>query len=187
MTAKTSARAVARPGQIRVPISSLSRAQKLSAAALSKHDPVRPQGGVGKTSVAAGTAQALAESGHRTLLIDFDPQGHLTVPLGHKMLDIDNPSLAKHRLSEAKGELQDLLVPIKGATSRITSGCCRHARTPSFSMLSCPLAATSESRRRHLRGPLSSWRRSSTSSSSTVLPVSATRWTPRCTTAAPAK
>ncbi|MFE5220689.1 MULTISPECIES: ParA family protein [unclassified Streptomyces] len=72
------------------------------------------KGGVGKTSVAAGTAQALAESGHRTLLIDFDPQGHLTVQLGHKMLDIDSPSLAKHMLGEAKGELRDLLVPIKG-------------------------------------------------------------------------
>lgn len=31
------------PGQMRVPISSLSRAQKLSAAALPKQDPVRPQ------------------------------------------------------------------------------------------------------------------------------------------------
>ncbi|MFY4721435.1 ParA family protein [Streptomyces sp. LaBMicrA B280] len=72
------------------------------------------KGGVGKTSVAAGTAQALAESGHRTLLIDFDPQGHLTVQLGHKMLDIDSPSLAKHMLGEAKGELRDLLVPIQG-------------------------------------------------------------------------
>ncbi|GGT59608.1 hypothetical protein GCM10010271_73580 [Streptomyces kurssanovii] len=40
---KTSVRAVARSGQMRVPISSLSRAQKLSAAALSKQDPVRPQ------------------------------------------------------------------------------------------------------------------------------------------------
>ncbi|MET9325112.1 hypothetical protein ABZX75_34080 [Streptomyces sp. NPDC003038] len=40
---KTSARAVARSGQVRVPISSLRRAQKLSAAALSKQDPVRPQ------------------------------------------------------------------------------------------------------------------------------------------------
>lgn len=43
MKEKTSARAVARSAQTRVPISSLSRVQKLSAAALSKHDPVRPQ------------------------------------------------------------------------------------------------------------------------------------------------
>ncbi|MGW3684348.1 ParA family protein [Streptomyces prasinus] len=73
------------------------------------------KGGVGKTSVSAGVAQALAESGHRTLLIDFDPQGHLTKQLGHPLIDIDSPSLAKHMLGEVKdGTLQDLLVPIKG-------------------------------------------------------------------------
>ncbi|MGW7594272.1 ParA family protein, partial [Streptomyces rubiginosohelvolus] len=43
------------------------------------------KGGVGKTSVSAGVAQSLAESGHRTLLIDFDPQGHLTKQLGHPL------------------------------------------------------------------------------------------------------
>ncbi|MGW7620808.1 ParA family protein [Streptomyces antimycoticus] len=72
------------------------------------------KGGVGKTSVSAGVAQSLAESGHRTLLIDFDPQGHLTKQLGYPLLDIDAPSLAKHMLGEAHGELRDLLVPIKG-------------------------------------------------------------------------
>ncbi|KFG06974.1 ParA family protein [Streptomyces scabiei] len=72
------------------------------------------KGGVGKTSVSAGVAQALAESGHRTLLIDFDPQGHLTKQLGHPLFDIDAPSLAKHMLGDAKGELRDLLTPIKG-------------------------------------------------------------------------
>jgi chromosome partitioning protein len=73
------------------------------------------KGGVGKTSVSAGVAQALAESGHRTLLIDFDPQGHLTKQLGHPLIEIDNPSLAKHMLGEVKeGALTDLLMPIKG-------------------------------------------------------------------------
>ncbi|MFF9870416.1 ParA family protein [Streptomyces sp. NPDC013953] len=71
------------------------------------------KGGVGKTSTAAGTAQALAEAGHRTLLIDFDPQGHLTKQLGYPMFDIDDPSLAKYMLGEAKGKLRDLLVPIE--------------------------------------------------------------------------
>lgn len=72
------------------------------------------KGGVGKTSASAGTAQATGEMGHRTLLIDFDPQGHMTKQLGYEMLAIDDPSLAKHMLGEAKGELRDLLVPIKG-------------------------------------------------------------------------
>ncbi|MEV4790140.1 ParA family protein [Streptomyces tuirus] len=73
------------------------------------------KGGVGKTSVSAGVAQALAESGQRTLLIDFDPQGHLTKQLGHPLIDIEEPSLAKHMLGEVKsGALAELLVPIKG-------------------------------------------------------------------------
>lgn len=72
------------------------------------------KGGVGKTSVSAGVAQALAESGLRTLLIDFDPQGHLTKQLGYPMFDIDDASLAKHMLKEARGDLSELLVPIKG-------------------------------------------------------------------------
>jgi chromosome partitioning protein len=72
------------------------------------------KGGVGKTSVSAGVAQALAESGQRTLLIDFDPQGHLTKQLGYDLFDIDSASLAKHMLKEAKGDLNELLVPIKG-------------------------------------------------------------------------
>jgi chromosome partitioning protein len=64
--------------------------------------------------VSAGVAQALAETGKRTLLIDFDPQGHLTRQLGYDMLDINAASLAKHMLADAEGDLHSLLVPIKG-------------------------------------------------------------------------
>ncbi|MFI6644768.1 ParA family protein [Streptomyces sp. NPDC050504] len=71
------------------------------------------KGGVGKTAIAAGVAQSLAELGHRVCLIDFDPQGHLTVQLGNQMFGIEDPSLAKHMLGEAKGELRELLVPIE--------------------------------------------------------------------------
>lgn len=71
------------------------------------------KGGVGKTSTSAGAAQALAETGKRVCLIDFDPQGHLTKQLGYPMLDIDAPSLAKHMLGEARGDIRELLVPIE--------------------------------------------------------------------------
>ncbi|GGV51130.1 ParA family protein [Streptomyces spectabilis] len=71
------------------------------------------KGGVGKTATAAGTAQALAEAGYRVLLVDFDPQGHMTRQLGYAMLEIDAPSLAKYMLGEAKGQVRDLLVPIE--------------------------------------------------------------------------
>ncbi|AXK34660.1 ParA family protein [Streptomyces armeniacus] len=71
------------------------------------------KGGVGKTSASAGVAEALAEMGNKVCLIDFDPQGHLTKQFGFDMLGIDDPSLAKHMLGEAKGEVRDLLVPIE--------------------------------------------------------------------------
>lgn len=72
------------------------------------------KGGVGKTSVSAGVAQALAEMGRKTLLIDFDPQGHLTRQLGYEMLEIESASLAKHMLGEAEDNLRALFIPIKG-------------------------------------------------------------------------
>ncbi|MFC1764027.1 ParA family protein [Planctomycetota bacterium] len=40
------------------------------------------KGGVGKTTTAANMSAALAVAGYRVLVIDFDPQGHLTIHLG---------------------------------------------------------------------------------------------------------
>jgi chromosome partitioning protein len=40
------------------------------------------KGGVGKTANTINLGAALAESGRRTLLVDWDPQGHLTDALG---------------------------------------------------------------------------------------------------------
>ncbi|MEU1826681.1 ParA family protein [Streptomyces abikoensis] len=71
------------------------------------------KGGVGKTSVAAGVAEALAEMGHRACVIDFDPQCHLSKQLGIPPIEIDQPSLAKHMLGEATDPLRNLLVPIE--------------------------------------------------------------------------
>ncbi|MEU9014210.1 ParA family protein [Streptomyces sp. NPDC048479] len=110
------------------------------------------KGGVGKTAIAAGLGQALAEDsntlhpvriskyfaaqladhpddsdthaadplsveelpglGQRTLLVDFDPQRHLTKQLGHDELPMDGDSLTKHMAGEAKGHIRDLIVPI---------------------------------------------------------------------------
>ncbi|MFJ1867594.1 ParA family protein [Streptomyces sp. NPDC088097] len=112
------------------------------------------KGGVGKTAITAGTAEALAEDpaslhpvriarqlaraaaasgeeqdqshqpsspldledlpglGMRVLLVDFDPQGHLTKQLGRQPLPIGGDSLTCHMAGEAKGPLSELIVPI---------------------------------------------------------------------------
>ncbi|MFH0246288.1 ParA family protein [Streptomyces sp. HK10] len=51
--------------------------------------------------------------GLRVLLVDFDPQCHLTQQLGYKPLPMDGDSLTKHMGGEPVGELRDLIVPIE--------------------------------------------------------------------------
>ena len=113
------------------------------------------KGGVGKTSVTAGLGEALAEdadtlypsrltagltagetphpiedalgAGLRVLLVDFDPQTHLTKQLGATPLSLDSDSLNKHMGGEAKGKLADLVVPIEderfGGRLHLLPGC----------------------------------------------------------------
>ncbi|MHC0433511.1 ParA family protein [Streptomyces sp. O3] len=50
--------------------------------------------------------------GQRVLLIDFDPQGHLTKQLGHEPLPMDGDSLTNHMAGAPRGALRDLIVPI---------------------------------------------------------------------------
>ncbi|MCA1223967.1 ParA family protein [Streptomyces sp. 8L] len=52
--------------------------------------------------------------GLRVLMVDFDPQCHLTQQLGHAPLPMDGDSLTKHMAGEGKGELKDLIVTVDG-------------------------------------------------------------------------
>ncbi|MFE3106801.1 ParA family protein [Kitasatospora indigofera] len=86
------------------------------------------KGGVGKTTVAAGLGQAIALGlppttggsklpalpGRRTLLVDYDPQGHLTSQLGVKQVSPGDESLVTHMVERDRvvGTLLEQVVPI---------------------------------------------------------------------------
>ncbi|MFJ8677180.1 ParA family protein [Streptomyces sp. NPDC093589] len=70
------------------------------------------KGGVGKTFVASGLAQAMAEAGLRVLLVDYDPQGHLTSRMQIPGLPEGSDSLLTHMLGEADKHLARSLVAL---------------------------------------------------------------------------
>ncbi|MGW7276601.1 ParA family protein [Streptomyces sp. NPDC054864] len=71
------------------------------------------KGGVGKTAVAAGMAQAYAEAGKRVLLVDYDPQGHLSEQLGIPQIQPGQDSLVSHMCGEGRGDLRELVMTIE--------------------------------------------------------------------------
>lgn len=62
------------------------------------------KGGAGKTTVATNVAGALAERGHRVLLIDMDPQGHATEGVGIKEAYDDEEPTLRSVLLDSNGE-----------------------------------------------------------------------------------
>jgi chromosome partitioning protein len=67
------------------------------------------KGGVGKTTTTINLGAALAELGRRVLLVDFDPQGALSVGLGVRPNDLD---VTIYNLLVEKGhDLRDVIAP----------------------------------------------------------------------------
>lgn len=76
-----------------------------------RHCSLNQKGGVGKTGLEAGVAGALAERGRRVLMIDLDPQGHLTTEaLGLDEVEEGKPNLAQLLTREYDGKLEELIV-----------------------------------------------------------------------------
>jgi len=68
------------------------------------------KGGVGKTALTAGVAGALAARGRRVLLVDLDPQGHLTTEaLGLLEVDEGKADLAKALSGDYTGPVDALI------------------------------------------------------------------------------
>ena len=67
------------------------------------------KGGVGKTTTVVNTAAALAAMGLKVVVLDLDPQAHLTIHLGTEPENIDSGSY-KVLTKEAKFEEEILLV-----------------------------------------------------------------------------
>ena len=69
------------------------------------------KGGVGKTTTAVNVAYYLAKSGHKTLLIDFDPQGNATSGLGFDKQGLETGTMTDVML-ETK-TLQEIILETK--------------------------------------------------------------------------
>lgn len=68
------------------------------------------KGGVGKTQTTISLGAALADAGYNVLLIDFDPQGHLTEAVGLRDLYLDTgPSLYDALLDPPRHDVMALV------------------------------------------------------------------------------
>jgi len=68
------------------------------------------KGGVGKTTTVANIAAALAQSGCRVVLVDFDPQSHLTIHLG---VEPESVEKGTYRIMTGGGNFEEELLLVR--------------------------------------------------------------------------
>ena len=86
--------------------------RSLGCLSMRRHTVGNQKGGVGKSATALNVGAAMAELGRRTLLIDFDPQGHMTRALGIEPASEEGANLARALLGQWSGELKELIVEV---------------------------------------------------------------------------
>ena len=77
------------------------------------------KGGVGKTTTTANLAAALANNGRKVVLIDLDPQAHLTTFLGVSPFEVP---LSSYELLCQNKKLSECLIDIKDGMRLLSSG-----------------------------------------------------------------